>query len=158
MAIKNFLILIAFNFYFPLCNVDVGILSSTKQLDWNGMLLVGWWSVCRVGTWGASAHTHTHWNGIQLSRILVFPKQVARKFLHNWQSKIGKLFPIFVLASFSWLWQRARAIIHSHTRIHRHTRPIRTPAHEHSQRLLTYKQIHILVTVAAISKVLYALL
>lgn len=44
-------------------------------------------------------HKHTNPNGTETFPF--FPQLVARENRnpHNWQSKIGKLFPIFVLAS-----------------------------------------------------------
>lgn len=153
MAIKNFLILIAFNFYFPLCDVDVGSLSSTIQLDCTGMV---WAGVCWVGTWGASAHTHTL---IWHTTFSYSPSKLHENFCTIGNRKLENFF-LYLFWLHSVDCGSARAIIHTlthtqaHTRIHRHTRP----THGHSQRLLTYKQIHILATTAAISKVLYALL
>lgn len=153
MAIKNFLILIAFNFYFPLCDVDVGSLSSTIQLDCTGVVGA---VVCWVGTWGASAHTHTLiWHTtFSYSRIpqASCTKIFAQLAIENWKTFSYICFGFIQLT----VAARAPSYTHTqaHTRIHRHTRPTRG----HSQRLLTYKQIHILATTAAISKVLYALL
>lgn len=88
--------------------------------------------VCRVGTWGASAHTH-----IEMAyNFLVFsysPSKLHENFCTIGNRKLENFF-LYLFWLHSVDCGSVRAIIHSHTRIHRHTRPIRTPAHEHSHR------------------------
>lgn len=108
-----------------------------------------------LGRHMGSKRTHTH---IDMAyNFLVFsysPSKLHENFCTIGNRKLENFF-LYLFWLHSVDCGSARAThTQAHTRIHRHTRP----THGYSQRLLTYKQIHILATLAAISKVLYALL